>query len=368
MSENVENFFGSVNMNQPKKKVLIFLQSRVGGAERVSVTIGKILNLRKFDVSFCSVGNCENSIAEFIPAEYERDQIKTDHPFRQLYKFYKKIKQNRPDIVFSSVVNINTKLLLLKPFFPDVKFVIRSDNNYDYFSKKHRLMIRLIYQIADTIVAQTQEMKDGLVCGAKITERKIVVLQNPVDVDYIDEKVKNAISPYEENGNKKIVASGRFADSKGFDILIESFNILKKENTNVELFIIGRTGGEDNPVYQKLQHLIKMYKLENCVHCLGYQNNPYPYVKYADCFVLSSRKEGLPNVLLESLYLHTPVAATKCIPIINRLVDEGKNGFCAEIENPSSLALAINNCLKIKFVEKERFVTDTVKIDNIFGA
>ena len=60
---------------------------------------------------------------------------------------------------------------------------------------------------------------------------------------------------------------------------------------------------------------------------------------------MSSRNEGLPNVLIESLYLGTPVAATKCIPVISRIVEDGVNGFVAEPENAESLALAMLNAV-----------------------
>ena len=81
------------------------------------------------------------------------------------------------------------------------------------------------------------------------------------------------------------------------------------------------------------------------VHCLGYKSNPYPYIKYADCFVLSSRWEGLPNVLIESLHLGTPVAAFKCVPVVERIVEQGINGFVATPENVDSLAGAMDKAL-----------------------
>lgn len=333
-----------------RKKILLFLQSGVGGAERVTVTIGKNLNKDKFEVSFCSVGVGKNTIADFIPSDYAIDQIKTKNPIKQIYGLYKKIKNEKPDIVFASVININTKLLMLKPLFPNLKFVIRSDNNFGYFSKIHQWMIKLTYKHAQKIIAQTQEMKEGLIQGAKINTNKITVFQNPVDTSYIEEKIKNAHSPFSNNGNYKIVASGRFAPAKGFDILIEAFHLLKKCTTNIELFIIGQTGGDENLVYLNIKRLIDKYKLNDCIHCVGYKSNPYPYIKHANCFVLSSRAEGLPNVLLEALYLHTPIAATKCIPIISRLIHEGEHGFLAEPENPESLAEAMKKCLNFRSI------------------
>ena len=70
-------------------------------------------------------------------------------------------------------------------------------------------------------------------------------------------------------------------------------------------------------------------------------------MKNADCFVLSSRNEGLPNVMIEALYLGTPVAAMKCVPVIERIVEEGKNGFLAAKGNVAELADAMLNAYKL---------------------
>lgn len=349
-----------------KKKILMFLQPEVGGAERVTVTIGKKLSEEKFDVSFCSVGNGNNTIAHFIPERYSRDWIKTDDALKILWGICKKIKRDDPDIVFSSVININTKLLLLKPLFPKKTFIIRSDNNFEYFDKKHQWMIRLTYKRAEKVIAQTEEMKEGLVLGAKINSNKVVVARNPIDTKYIDENTERSESPYQDAKGRKIVASGRFAYAKGFDVLIEAFSMLKKRIVDAELFIVGRTGGDDNPVYRNVKELIGRHQLNDCVHCVGYQSNPYPYIKYADCFVLSSRAEGLPNVVLESLYLKTPVAATKCIPAISRLIEDGVNGYHAEVENPKSIAVAMENCLNMQFVDENKDYDDFAVFEKIF--
>lgn len=93
--------------------------------------------------------------------------------------------------------------------------------------------------------------------------------------------------------------------------------------------------------YNEVKQLIEKHGLQDSVKCVGFQNNPYVYIKYADCFVLSSRWEGLPNVMIESLYLGTPVAAFKCIPVIGRIVTDGADGYLAEKENVESLAKAM---------------------------
>ncbi|WP_458449410.1 glycosyltransferase [Fibrobacter sp.] len=334
-----------------KKKILIFLQSGVGGAERISVLIGKNLNPDVFDVCFCCVGKGENQIAKFIPTGYVVYRIPYSNPVLLILHFFTTIMRVQPDVIFSSVFNINTKLLLLSIFFPSKKFVIRSDNNVEVFSSKQKMLIKFLYKKARTIVAQTQEMKDGLVALGKINEQKIIVLPNPVDEKEINRKLQNAISPYSNHSSIIFVATGRFARAKGFDILVPAFAKVQKDVTNAELYIVGKNDGTATEYFVTIKSMIESLSLSSKIHCVGFQENPYPYIKYADCFVLSSRYEGLPNVLLEAMYLKRPVAAAKCIPIISRLVKDGENGFTAETEDVDSLAEAMKKAVLLKNIQ-----------------
>ena len=163
----------------------------------------------------------------------------------------------------------------------------------------------------------------------------------------MDAKVADAVSPYPEDGKKHIVAVGRFAYQKGYDYLVTAFAQLFKRNQNVELYIVGANTKNWKPEYDRIITIIQHLDIENAVHCVGYQDNPYRYVKYADIFVLSSRWEGLPNVLAEALYLKTPAAAFKCIPIVERMVRNGVDGFLAEKEDVNGLTNAMENALTL---------------------
>ena len=330
-----------------KKKVLMFLQSGVGGAERVTVTIGKNLDKEKYDVIFCCIGKENDAIEKFIPSDYRIIRQKKRNPIIQIWTYEKIIAKEKPDIVFASVININNKVLLSRLFFPKIKFIIRSDNNLNIFTRVQQKIIQVTYRLADYIIAQTDEMAEGLIKDAKLDKRKVVILANPIDTSYINAKLENTESPYKNKANIHYVASGRFAESKGFDLLIEAFAIVHKENPQTDLHILGRTGGEENLVFKKVEQLITSNSLSDCITLTGQLENPYPYIKYADCFVLSSRYEGLPNVLLESLYLETPVAAFKCIPAIERIVHNGENGYTANAEDINELSKAMSKAILI---------------------
>lgn len=329
------------------KKAVIFVHNSVGGAERMTVLIGNMLKSADYDVKFYIVnqGTPTSNIAVFIPADFSVTNIPESKPFSLIKKLYCILKDEKPDYVFSSVLLINDKVLPLRWLFPKTKFIIRCENYLYTFTKKQRMVIAMMYRWADTIIAQTQEMKDELVNESKIASSKIVVLENPIDIKRIKEGTMDCKNPYSNEGKKVIVASGRICHQKGFDMLVEAFGIVCKYRDDALLYILGDTSNKEE--YEKVTSIAQDLGILDKVNCIGFQNNPYPYIKYADCFALSSRWEGLPNVLIESLYLGTPAAAMKCIPIIERIVTDGVDGYTAGKEDVDGLAEAIQKTLEL---------------------
>ena len=326
-----------------RKKAVFFLQAGVGGAERMSVLIGKLLDKEKFEVIYYPVqkGKLVSDITKFIPDGYEVHSLGSASPIKRMKQIYDILRAEKLDAVFSSVLNINNKVLPLKLLFPRIKFIVRCDNYLYTYSKKQKLIIWALYRLADYIIAQTDEMKQELVEQLGINKNKVFALQNPIDTETIGQKMQGAASPYPDNGKKHFVASGRFAYQKGFDMLVEAFAKVALKRNDVDLYIIGAKDGSLENEYFRVWDIVKNYGIENLVHCEGFQNNPYPYVRFADCFVLSSRWEGLPNVLIEALYLGTPAAAMKCIPVVERIVTNGIDGCLAEKDDVDSLADAM---------------------------
>lgn len=325
-------------------KLLVFAQAAVGGAERMSVTVTKALDRERFEVIYYLVGSFKGEKApleEFIPQDMKVHTIPYTNPIRMIIKMFYVISLEKPHVVFASVINLNNKLMLLRNFFKKTKFIARCDNYLYTYNEKQRKIIDKTYHQADIIIAQTEEMKQELKDEMNIPDEKIVALMNPVDSDTIDKMIKDAPSPYPNDGMIRYVACGRFAYQKGFDMLVDTFRRVKDVQPNAELYIVGRKDGGCEDCYHDVENIIISRNLQDSVFCVGFKKNPYTYIKYADCFVLSSRWEGLPNVMIESLYLGTPVAAFKCIPVIERIVTEGKDGYLAEKDDLISLAKAM---------------------------
>jgi glycosyltransferase involved in cell wall biosynthesis len=97
----------------------------------------------------------------------------------------------------------------------------------------------------------------------------------------------------------------------------------------------------EGPLQSELTEQIKKLGLNEVVQFLGFQQNPWRYLKHADLFVLPSRYEGLPNVLLETLTLGTPVVATDCLGATREVQESGAKMVLVPPEDPAALAEAI---------------------------
>lgn len=333
------------------KTVLIFILNGLGGAEKVQIQIAKFLQQDGWNIHFCSIsykGN-DNIIQKYYPDNEKSSSIKFNSQFDFIKQLYHEISVVKPSVVFASAMHINQRLLLLSPLFPNTKFIMRNDNGIYTLPRWKQFTLRLTYKLADKIITQTEEMENELI-SLGIKKKKIQTLHNPVNIQEIKEKALS-YNPFEGNNSRKFVAVGRFAKQKGFDVLIEAFNIAVKEMPNSELHIVGDTTYGNSEIAKELKELISKYQLHGKVFFPGFQDNPYPYIANADIFVLSSRYEGLPNSLIEALALGKPCAATKCIPIISRIIQDGKNGFLASVEDPEELADAMIAASTLKEIE-----------------
>lgn len=334
------------------KTILIFILNGHGGAEKVQIQIAKFLQSDGWNIHFCTlISNGDNNIMQKkFPNNTKSGEIIYKSQLNFLKKLYIEIATIKPTVVFASAMHINQRLLVLSPLFPNTEFIMRNDNGIYTLPRWKQFTLRLTYKLADKIITQTEEMENELI-SLGIKKGKIQTLHNPLNIQEIKEKAL-LYNPFEGNNSRKFVAVGRFAKQKGFDVLIEAFNFVVKEIPESELYIVGDTAYGNSEVANELNELISKYQLSGKVFFPGFQDNPYPYVANADVFVLSSRYEGLPNSLIEALALGKPCAATKCIPIISRIIQDGKNGFLASPDNPRELANAMIDALKLKDIEK----------------
>ena len=332
---------------QNKKKVLFFLPPTVGGAERMTVTIAKMLPQDEFEVKFVVVGNTLGDIVKFIPESYETYLLRI-HGLWDLCTLRRAnlLRKEKPHAAFASLMYLNARVVWASKLF-GVKTIIR--NNIDFYNAlpKNRWYAKLSYKWADFIIAQQDEMREGIINVTHAKPQKVVTLQNPIDTESIDKKAK-VTSPYNKDDQSiKFVWTARINRSKGQDILLRAFKIVHIEIPNSKLYIVGKYQSEDK-YYQELKQYVLDNELSDSVIFTGFDDNPYKWVANADCYVMPSRKEGLPNSLIDAMYLGKPVVATTCIPVVSRIVKDGYNGILVNPDDVEAIAEAMRKAIHLK--------------------
>ena len=311
----------------------------------MTVNIAKMLDRERYEVVFCIVGRGEHKISAFIP-----DTCRTiTLPVRSIADFFtirltRLLKKESADIVFCSQMAYHPALIVAAKLCR-AKVVIRNNFSMAGHSKILRMLYRLTYRYADVVIAQQDEMRDEILSLPHMDPEKVITLHNPVDTELIDEKLACAASPY-AGDTVNYVSVGSIQYRKGQDTLLKAFSEVCKRIEDSHLYFVG---GLLEPEFgQSLNRYISENGLEKCVHFTGMQSNPYPWMKFADCFVLASRNEGLPNVLIDASYLGTPAVAVRCIPVIERIISDGENGYVVQPEDVSGMAEAMLKALSLR--------------------
>ena len=331
-----------------KRKVLFFLPSNTGGAQRMTVTIAKMLPPEMFEVKFVIVHRLLGTIVKFIPENYEIIHI----PVHNIYcaatlRMMRVIRREKPDVVFSSLLYLNARLIIAAKLC-GCKSVVR--NNIDLsrtLSKIAPVLVKMTYRWADKVIAQQEEMHDEIIAYTGISKEKVVTLHNPLDVEDIDKK-SHAASPFTDEGSQvKYVWVGRFSYEKGQDLAVKALQLVINTIPNAHLYLVGKYDRSDDYCKRVIDYVEK-HCLTDVVHFTGFDTNPYRWVKNCDCYVMPSRLEGLPNSLIDAMYMGRPVVATKCIPVVERIVKDGYNGYLADNEDVESIADGMIKALQLR--------------------
>lgn len=195
----------------------------------------------------------------------------------------------------------------------------------------------------DYVCTVSDTMGKELVEMAPYLKEKQRTMYNPINFTEIIEKSKNEAGLTEEEkelltGNY-ICSVGRLDENqKDFITLIKAYTeLLKKNKIKEKLYIIG-----DGVDKEKLQELTRNLKIENKVLFLGRKSNPYIWMKNSKLFILSTKFEGFPTVLIEAMILDTPVISSDCPTGPNEMLEKE---YLFEIGNKKELEKLIEKVL-----------------------
>jgi glycosyltransferase involved in cell wall biosynthesis len=292
-----------------RRKVLFVINSLVGGgAERVMMTLVAHSRDRLTDYDIALAVLDDDGRAYDVPDWLTVHQLDSKgRSFAAIKALFALIREQKPDLTLSFLTrsNVATTIAALARKRPCI--ISERTSTATHLGRGARpaatkALIGAIYPLATRVVSPSAGIAEKLVRDFRVPGHKISIIGNPVDAAAIrraaaDEPAFAVDGPY-------VVAIGRLVAVKNYELLIRAF---AKSGIAGRLIIAG-----DGPELTHLRQIGQELGLADRLVLPGFLDNPYPLLKRARLFALSSNVEGFPNALLEALALDVPAIATNC--------------------------------------------------------
>lgn len=345
-----------------KKKILIRIGSlRHGGAEKVLVTFLKNLPAEKYDIDLLLnlySGKYLNEVPKWVNVLYlnKGEMITTNRPqdipkkaFRVLYQALLKkfpkllydgiLKGKRYDVEFAAIHGFRDEVLN-SPLKSSKKIVwIHNDLRKTEFHNYTDEEIRKFFGYDRIMVISEHIQKDFETLAQNEDEKqRIVRIYNPLDTDEILKKSVMSVDEKEERNTElpinhqpstinqipTFLSVGTVFPQKGFDRLLKVHKRLLDEGFPHRIQILG-----DGYDFENIKKLRDELGVQNTAAMLGFTDNPYPYFRKADFYILSSRYEGFPTVLFEAISLKKNIIATD-VSGVREMLKDGELGLIVD--------------------------------------
>lgn len=330
-----------------KKKILIRIGSlRHGGAEKVLVTFLKNLPADKYEVDLLLnlySGKYLADVPDWVNVMFlnRGEMITTNRPkdlpkkayrvlYQQLLKKYPKIlyktklKNKQYDIEFAAIHGFMDEIL--NSPLRSSKKLMWIHNDLTQVSGYTPEKIRRFFKY-DKVMVISEKIQDTFLSLAKNEEEKekIVRIYNPLDTFEILTKSEKPVINYKFDASvPTFISVGTVFPQKGFDRLLRAHKRLLEEGLRHKILIVG-----DGYDFENIKKLKSELSADETATMLGFTDNPYPYFKKADFYILSSRYEGFPTVLFEAITLRKNIIATD-VSGVSEMLENGKLGLITD--------------------------------------
>ena len=330
-----------------KKKILIRIGSlRHGGAEKVLATFLKKLPDDKYEIDLLLnlySGKYLPEVPGWINVIYlnKGEMITTNRlqdipvkAFRVMYQYVLKkfpkllystiLKNKKYDIEFAAIHGFRDEILN-SPLKNSKKIVwIHNDLRKTHFHNYTDNEIRKFFGFDKILVISEHIQKDFENLARNENEKnRVVRIYNPLDTNEILNKA-NVNWESTQNPAPVFISVGTVFPQKGFDRLLKVHQRLLHEGFPHLVKILG-----DGYDFENIKNLISELQITETVEMTGFTDNPYPAVKNADFYILSSRYEGFPTVLFEAVTLKKNIIATE-VSGVREILENGKLGLIVE--------------------------------------
>lgn len=257
-------------------------------------------------------------------------------------------------------INILAKRLTSHKFYTITNELAFPSLQYSYMgfqSKFNKTLINWLYKKSDLIIANSRGNMQDLIDNFSVPKNKITVVNNPIDLEKIRKIYQ--LEDYFDNNYFNLVSLGRLEIGKNHEMLIRALHELN--NPRLRLYIMG-----EGPLKNYLKEVIDRLNLGNQIFMLGFDPNPFKYLKSSDLFIFGSNHEGFPNVLLEAMACDLPILSTNCKSGPSEIMElKNDNEFDIMITDYGILVPIKNASLMSKgikyFLENEKFRETCIK-------
>jgi glycosyltransferase involved in cell wall biosynthesis len=329
-----------------KQKIALFMPSFAGGgAERVFLSLAKgfLASGKKVDlIVACNSGELKTQIDDRVHLV----DLKSRRIGLSLMGLIRYLQVEKPDILLSGQTHANVVAIWAKFLSrSSVPTVISEHSNLSpqirpnigYKEKLVLLLARIFYRYADGIIAVSKDIKNELSRFLHLPESMIRAISNPLDLERIQSLSQNITNhPWlYEKSLPVILSAGRLSKEKDFKTLLNAFKIVLGKMDS-RLIILG-----EGPERSSLEKQVSESGLLGKVSLPGFEQNPYPYMRLSDVFVLSSIYEGFALALVEAMACGIPVISTDNCGGPVEILESGKYGKLVPSRSPAAMADAI---------------------------
>lgn len=295
---------------------------RGGGAERLAVEFANTASKLGYNVTYF-IGDSEGPYKSELDTSVKLIEGKGGAFSKSIFKLSKLLRQENIECIFCSQEYVVSIAFLAKFFSRSKAFLIGREastpsiNWSDTTSIKVKVLKRvtqIVYQHIDKLIVPTESVKSDLQSFYNVS-RYINVIPNPVDTNLLEENASLPVSFKFNKNIKYLIVVGRLIKSKGVDTIIKAIHLLS--GSDYHLIILG-----DGPYYNELLMLSQNLDVKERVHFLGFQSNPFPYIKNADLFISASQYEGMPNSLIQAIALNKLCISTLSTSVVTSLLPE----------------------------------------------
>jgi len=320
-----------------------------GGAERVFVQLANGLATKVKTVDLVVV-NGEGHYRQFVSGNVNVVDLGKSSTFASLFALRKFIKDRSPSVVLSTMTNANVVLLLATLFLrrpPAIiirETIVLSENLSRVPGLKAKTLIffaQLLYPMADAVVSLSKGVAADLERKIANLKRAVKVIYNPGPSEQefsVDGQPSEQFLRSKESGFV-FVALGRLHEQKDYPTLIKAFAKIRKE-VRCSLWIFG--DGEDRAMLERLVHQLGM---DGDVFMPGFVKDPYPYLKSADVFVMSSSYEGGPSSMLQAMACGCKIVSTDAPYGPAEFLENGQQGRLVPVGDATAFANAVLSSL-----------------------